>query len=91
MSADTYTWLRDTVVQGREVDELKYSFKEKVNGNGTDLSSLTIEVHAHGKDWACDDDYEYIFKTKLVEMKICKKVVEDMVTYYAKEILGIEV
>ena len=91
MSADTYTWLRDTVVQGREVDVLKHSFEEKVNHNGTDLSSITLKVHAHGQGWACDDDYEYIFKTKLADIKTCKKVVEDMVNYYRKEILGIEV
>ena len=91
MSADTYTWLRDTVVQGREVTSLKHSFEEKVNHNGTDLSSITLKVHATGKDWECIDDYEFIFETKLVDIKTCKKVVEDMVNYYCKEILGIEV
>ena len=38
MSADTYTWLRDTIVQGREVTSLNHSVEEKVNHNGTDLS-----------------------------------------------------
>ena len=91
MSADTYTWLRDTVVQGREVTSLKHSFEEKVNHNGTDLSSITLKVHAIGNGWECIDDYEFIFKTKLTDIKTCKKVVEDMVNYYCKEILGIEV
>ena len=91
MSADTYIWLRDTVVQGREVTSLTHSLEEKANHNGTDLSSITLKVHATGKGWECIDDYEFIFKTKLVDIKTCKKVVEDMVNYYCKEILGIEV
>lgn len=90
MSADTYIWLRDTVVKGREVTSLKYSLTEKVNHNGTDLSSVTLKVNATGKDWECTDDYEFIFKTSLADIKTCKKVVEDMVNYYRKEILGIE-